>query len=282
MSEFPEEPLNLPASEGFGYYPAYPGLKVKRGRYKVIRKLGYGPRSSVWLVEDLKCVYCEIYLFIFDYSDPRGDFGLSALKILTAHATLQKTLELKRLRAVKRLRLFYRLPNFHDHFDVHSHHGRHSCFALSVVGSSIEDLRQSLPTKTLPVHVVQKVVGSVLEALYDLHRSRMVHCGPYIAHLFLHKLYRKLTPYLFLFKTAVLPDNICTSVFQRKDDLDPLLATLPPCTIERKVTVDGVEYPIVRSQPIPPYDLDLNDTHIDTGFYLNNLNYGTYWSSTRI
>ena len=89
-------------------------------------------------------------------------------------------------------------------------------------------------------------------------------------------------PILFLFKTAVLPDNICTSVFQRKDDLDPLLATLPPCMIERKVTVDGVEYPIVRSQPIPPYDLDLNDTHIDTGFYLNNLNYSTFWPSTRI
>ena len=59
MSQFPEEPLNLPASEGFGYYPACPGLKLKEGRYEVIRKLGYGPRSSVWLVEDLKCVYCE-------------------------------------------------------------------------------------------------------------------------------------------------------------------------------------------------------------------------------
>ena len=54
MSQSPEEPLNLPASEGFGYYPTYPGLKLKEGRYEVIRKLGYGPRSSVWLVEDSK------------------------------------------------------------------------------------------------------------------------------------------------------------------------------------------------------------------------------------
>ena len=54
MSQFPEEPLNLPTSEGFGYYPAYPSLKLKEGRYEVIRKLGYGPRSSVWLVEDFK------------------------------------------------------------------------------------------------------------------------------------------------------------------------------------------------------------------------------------
>ena len=54
MSQFPEEPLNLPTSEGFGYYPAYPSLKLKEGRYEVIRKLGYGPRSSLWLVEDFK------------------------------------------------------------------------------------------------------------------------------------------------------------------------------------------------------------------------------------
>ena len=75
---------------------------------------------------------------------------------------------------------------------------------LSVKRPSIEDLRQYLSTKMLPVHVVQKVVGSILEAL----------------------------------------------------------------------TVNGVEYPIVRSQPIP-HDLDLNDTHMYTGFYLNNLAYGT-------
>ena len=65
MSQFPEEPLNLPASEGFGYYPAYPGLKVKDGRYEVIRKLGYGPRSSVWLALDLKCVCCKISCQLF-------------------------------------------------------------------------------------------------------------------------------------------------------------------------------------------------------------------------
>ena len=65
-----------------------------------------------------------------------------------------------------------------------------------------------------------------------------------------------------------------------KVHLDPVLATLPPCTIERKITVDGVEYPIVRSQPIP-HSLDLNDTHMDTRFYLNNLGYGTLWSSLR-
>ena len=76
------------------------------------------------------------------------------------------------------------------------------------------------------------------------------------------------------FKIAVIPDNICTYVSQEKVYLDPILATLPPCTIERRVTVDGVEYPIVRSQPFP-HGLDLNDIHMEARFYLNNLGYGT-------
>ena len=130
---------------------------------------------------------------------------------------------------------------------------------LSVVGPSIEDIRLSLPTKTLPVHVVQKVVRSVLEALDDLHRNRTVHCGPYTIYSFSNHI-RNLDKLL-----AVILDNIYVYVGERKTDLDPVIATLPPCTIERRVTVDGVEYPIVRSQPIP-HDLDLNDTHMDTTF----------------
>lgn len=49
MSQFPEEPLNLTSSEGFGYFPSYPGQKLNEGRYEIIRKVGYGPRSSAWL-----------------------------------------------------------------------------------------------------------------------------------------------------------------------------------------------------------------------------------------
>ena len=228
-------------------------------------------------------MYIAIFCFIFsDYSEPRGDNGYLALKILTARATLEKWRELRRLKAVKRLRNFTGLPNLHDHFCETSHHGNHLCFGLSVLGPSIEDLRQSLPTKTLPVHVVQRVVGSILEALERLHHNQIIHCGMYLCLPPRNYLYywQKLTHTLLLFNIAVIHDNICTFVFQTKDDLDPVLATLPPCTIERKVTVDGVEYPIVRSQPIP-HDLDLEDTHVDNDFYLNNFGYCTSWLSFR-
>ena len=122
--------------------------------------------------------------------DPSGVSGYSAVKILTAHATLHKTKELKRLQAIPHTT---GLPYLFYHFIENSHHGRHLCLGFNLVGPSIEDLRLSLPTKTLPVYIVQKVVESVLEELISLHHSRIAHCGPYIPLLFLQKLYQRLT-----------------------------------------------------------------------------------------
>ena len=50
---FLEEPLGLPASEGFGYFQGGPGLTFGPGcRYKLQAKLGFGMASSVWLAQD--------------------------------------------------------------------------------------------------------------------------------------------------------------------------------------------------------------------------------------
>ncbi|KAF8894236.1 hypothetical protein CPB84DRAFT_1783045, partial [Gymnopilus junonius] len=57
MAQFPEEHLDLSSSEGFEYFPAYPGHKVYQSCYELIRKLGYGPRSSVWLILDPQFVF---------------------------------------------------------------------------------------------------------------------------------------------------------------------------------------------------------------------------------
>jgi hypothetical protein len=60
---FPEENLSLNAEQGFGFFPAVPGLTLKNGCYKVVRKLGRGESSSVWLVENLGSVYVPVISF---------------------------------------------------------------------------------------------------------------------------------------------------------------------------------------------------------------------------
>jgi hypothetical protein len=53
---FSEEPLGLPASEGFGYFQGGPGLTFGPDcRFKLQAKLGFGTASSVWLARD--CMY---------------------------------------------------------------------------------------------------------------------------------------------------------------------------------------------------------------------------------
>ena len=50
---FSEEPLGLPASEGFGYFQGGPGLTLgPNSRFKLQAKLGFGTTSSVWLARD--------------------------------------------------------------------------------------------------------------------------------------------------------------------------------------------------------------------------------------
>ncbi|KAF9480886.1 kinase-like protein [Pholiota conissans] len=50
---FLEEPLGIPASEGFGYFQGGPGLMLGPGnRFKLQAKLGFGTTSSVWLAHD--------------------------------------------------------------------------------------------------------------------------------------------------------------------------------------------------------------------------------------
>ena len=40
-----------------GYHPVHLGDEFKDGQYKVVRKLGWGTFSTVWLARDTKLVY---------------------------------------------------------------------------------------------------------------------------------------------------------------------------------------------------------------------------------
>ncbi|KAF8056924.1 kinase-like domain-containing protein [Lyophyllum atratum] len=232
MAQFPEEPLDLSMEQGFGYFAGYPGLLLKEGRYKIIRKLGFGPRSSVWLASDLQSVSG---LFV-------------ALKLLTTHATAEKSQELSALQAISRLGPWDGLSILRDHFTEQSHHGEHQCFALDALGVDLDTFRQTSPTRSLKVHTVKKVIACAVEALIDLEALDIIH-------------------------GALKADNLLFWVSQRAVNVQPIADDSLPSDVHKEVTVDGKRYPVVRSEPCGNqwrWDDD-NFNIANYAIYLNNL-----------
>ena len=156
MALFPEEQLDSP----LGYFPAQPGQQIKNGTWTINRKLGWGPRSSTWLVIDKNDQY-------------------RALKILTVAATADP-------KAKNEIYFLHqpvqagRAPDLLETFEEKDEQGRkHLCLLFRLLGTSVEDLRQGnvYHGQNLPVHIVQKVIGDILGCLVNLATENVIHGG---------------------------------------------------------------------------------------------------------
>ena len=154
---FPEEGLNLPR----GYYPIQPEQKLgSKPEYKIIRKLGYGPRSNTWLV--------------LRAHDP----GHFAVKIFTVAASERaKSVELPIMKEVDKVSRTnsLELQTFQDFFWEESSAGSHLCVVMSPLTTSVKDLQRDAKNRRLPVHVVQRIVWSVSNSLNGLHDAKIMH-----------------------------------------------------------------------------------------------------------
>ena len=161
-STFPEEQLD----SGAGYFPVKPGQSLDGGRWTIIRKLGWGPRSSTWLAVDNNR----------DESDPL----YRAIKILTTTATEDSTGNNERyfllLDPLKDISSICRLKG---HFYEHDIKGkRHLCLVFHTFGASVEELRlTNINGENLPVHAVQKIAFRLSESLAHLADLKIIHGG---------------------------------------------------------------------------------------------------------
>ncbi|KAJ3508173.1 hypothetical protein NMY22_g16699 [Coprinellus aureogranulatus] len=168
---FPEEPLDLPAHEGGGYFPGQINGTLDDGRYKIIRKLGYGPRSSTWLVLELT----EEEHF--------------AVKIYTLAASpLAGSTELPMVQRASH-DLGVETPFLKKHFWEKTNNGAHLCVLATPTSISIRALVRET-RGSLPLGVIQKVVSSVAFTLSRLHQGGIFHGDVRPEHVLLSSKYQ--------------------------------------------------------------------------------------------
>ena len=226
MSLFPEEQLDSP----LGYFPARPGQTLKNGTWTISRKLGWGPRSSTWL--------------IIDKNDQHR-----AIKILTVAATADPNANNERhfvLEAMKAIPSG--VPELLETFVEKDERGRkHLCLLFRLLGPSVEDLRQGnvYDGQNLSIHIVKKVIGDISDRLANLATKNIIHGGKS------NCLFRKHLSWIYILVSAVTPDNFLFFSVQRGVDVRKALAKAPADKPVKIQGSDGVWYPTVKSQPIP-------------------------------
>ncbi|KAF6741232.1 CMGC/SRPK protein kinase [Ephemerocybe angulata] len=169
MASFPEVPLNLSAADGFGYFSADINQTLQEGKYTIVRKLGWGPRSSTWLVEweGGERVYWAVQIFTVSAS---RSAGTSLLPILQGPVSGIAT----------------SFPVIQDSFWEHSVHGEHLCLVMAYYGSPLSALLRDATSNGragLPIHTVQFTVLTILRALEYLHKVNVMHSGVKLENL---------------------------------------------------------------------------------------------------
>ncbi len=170
-----------------GFHPVYLDERFKQNTYRVLKKLGYGHFSTVWLVEK---------------KTPEGAIQLQALKITRAkkddydyachegnlYQLIGKHFASKEWQTKLEIyEIKFNIPKsfgtgsvrMRDSFDHHGMFGKHFCFIFDVVGPNLLDLivhyYEDLKSK-ISVTLVKQITRQLLVALELLHEhSEIIH-----------------------------------------------------------------------------------------------------------
>lgn len=150
-------------------HPIHLGDLLDGARYRIIRKLGYGSYSTVWLARD------------------EQSKGYAAIKILTADASSTET-ESKILCWSSEM-ISDHPGKFHvisllDTFEHKGPNGQHKCFVFEVMGPSAASMVEHLPSNLhsptaphdkYPTWMAKSILRQTLIAIDFLHQAGIVH-----------------------------------------------------------------------------------------------------------
>ncbi|KIH91389.1 serine protein kinase [Sporothrix brasiliensis 5110] len=146
-------------------------------RYKVLRKLGYGAFSTVWLARDLS------------KEDGGAENRFVALKVVIAKAgrsaDLPEVKLYKHLASVsQRADLDRHVTKLLDTFDISGPNGTHACLVFEPMGPTVSSMVGQLPQfvrrplfvkARYPLWMAKQIVRGALEALSFVHHHGVAH-----------------------------------------------------------------------------------------------------------
>ncbi|KAG6100487.1 hypothetical protein E4U31_003976 [Claviceps sp. LM219 group G6] len=209
---FPEEPNEY--THG-GYHPVSLGDTFNSKRYSILRKLGYGERSTVWLARDLKCQrYVALKILKADsYGGPQPS---SECEILA------KIREVSRGSSHEGPKYISPLL---DQFSHRGPNGDHVCLVFDVLGFHLGLQTGFYNNEPLPGKAAKEIIRQILTGLDFLHRE----CG--VIH------------------TDLKPQNILLELENPSDTISKYLESVPPRTTEGP---NGAIVPLQEAIYTPP------------------------------
>lgn len=153
---FPEEKIQKYCKGG--YHPTILG-DVFQNRYKVVRKLGFGPNSTVWLALDEKIDrHVALKIFTAKSSGGVGEFSrLETLKYI-------RDGDIKSSGRGKNLEIF-------AIFAHSGPYGIHSCLVMEAMYQNLLDFTARTENRILPTVIVKEMTRQLLSGLDYLHQS---------------------------------------------------------------------------------------------------------------
>lgn len=172
-----------------GYHPVRVGELYSNGRYVVVRKLGWGHFSTVWLVRDIesgregamKVLVMSILMLLQPHltlylQPPSNQISLLQVQKSAQHYTEAAQDEIKLLTDIRTGDPDDRAHccRLYDHFEHQGPHGRHVCMVFEVLGDNLLSLIKQYDYRGIPIPVVQRLTKQLLTGLHYLHTDRKI------------------------------------------------------------------------------------------------------------
>jgi len=144
-----------------GYHPVHVGDTFSDGRYLIVRKLGWGHFSTVWLAKDTK-MKRHVALKVVKSAPHYTETALDEIKLLQRLVSANPNHPGRR-----------HCVSLLDHFRHKGPNGSHVCMVFEVLGENLLGLIKRYQHRGVPPHIVKQIAKQVLLGLDYMHQE----CG---------------------------------------------------------------------------------------------------------